>query len=105
MRIIDAVRLPNGGWARLDSLGDTLRILQSDVASVLLQSIRSPEGHAAEVVAQAISGPESEELAWYLAASIEARPSQVVVVVMEEAGSDQVVVVGQTLLAAAVSAP
>ncbi|MEW6567540.1 MAG: FtsW/RodA/SpoVE family cell cycle protein [Chloroflexota bacterium] len=98
LRLLDAVRTPNGDWMPVATQEPPSAVLPRDVAMDLVQALRLPNSRLIGYSAQAIVGPGSERLAWFLGATIEGAPDRAVVVVLERAAPADARQIGLRLL-------
>ncbi len=105
MRIVDAVQTPAGDWERLPAQEDRQPLLDPAVANRVLQSMRTHSGTTSGAMGRAVLGDPEIPLAWYLGASMDAAPTRIVVVVLEEAGPEEAQRIGILLLQASSGLP
>jgi cell division protein FtsW (lipid II flippase) len=84
VKLVDAVRLPNGTWEQLTPLGEPITAIPPETAQAM-RSLLGGEGSPGGILATAIAGPEGESLAWFLGVIGEPDSMFVVVVVLENA--------------------
>jgi len=84
LRLVDAVRNPDGTWQQLAAMREAKLAVSPEAAQSLLAALEG-SGDLLGMTATAIAGPEGERLAWFLGGMEAGDAPRVIVVVLEEA--------------------
>lgn len=84
LKLVDAVRDPDGTWQSLEPLGAPRSAISSDAALAILAALEAEDGLLG-MTAAAITGPEGERVAWFLGGMLSTDQQFVIVVVLENA--------------------
>jgi len=105
LRLIDAVQNPAGEWEP-SSLGDGSRSAVDAVAAGrVLRALGPDDLSPVGFLAQAVVGPETAQVMWFIGISAGPSPARIVVVVLEDGGPAQARQIGSYLLEVAAAMP
>jgi membrane peptidoglycan carboxypeptidase len=84
LRLVDAVRVPEGTWQSFEPLEASRVAISADAAVAILAALNADDGLSG-VTAVAITGPEGERVTWFLGGTLSTDQPFVIVVVLEDA--------------------
>lgn len=98
LRLVDAIRGPDGEWHPIAVSGEQIAALPGDIARDVMRSLRIAGSRVSGVTAQALGGPEGKSVSWFLGATVDGANPRVLVVVLEEAAAAEARRIGFRLL-------
>jgi cell division protein FtsI/penicillin-binding protein 2 len=87
LRIVSAYKDINGRWLEVDSLGERKQVISSAVSDNLLDALTNSSGSFFGYSAIAITGPEEQQVSWFVGANLVDPDSVVLVLVVLEDSS------------------
>jgi hypothetical protein len=100
LRIVDAVRLKDGGWERVPSQGHTRSVLATEVQITALNWLLTGPGGWLGYRAQAVSSASGGQITWFLGIiSLDQAPA-IVAVALEDGQSIEAQAIGVELMSA-----